>query len=107
MISIIKYLATIGRKGGLAKSPAKSAAAKANGKKGGRPKKAKAKRYSVVNLDVIGQAMEATRLTTNSYKLVSRRVRWNIARANEQEVRINGRMAGWKTVLGMWKHRTG
>ncbi len=36
-----KYLAAIGRRGGKAKSRAKSAAAKANGALGGRPKKPK------------------------------------------------------------------
>lgn len=36
------YLAAIGRRGGARKSIAKSEAAKANGKKGGRPKKSKA-----------------------------------------------------------------
>lgn len=37
--AVAKYLAEIGRKGGASTSPAKRAAAKANGKKGGRPKK--------------------------------------------------------------------
>jgi len=37
--SVTLYLASIGKKGGLVKSPAKSAAARANGLKGGRPKK--------------------------------------------------------------------
>jgi predicted butyrate kinase (DUF1464 family) len=36
---ITKYLATIGRKGGKAKTPAKAAAVRANGCKGGRPRK--------------------------------------------------------------------
>lgn len=36
------YLAAIGRRGGQTKSAAKSAAARANGAKGGRPKKVKA-----------------------------------------------------------------
>jgi hypothetical protein len=36
-----KHLAALGKKGGEAKSPAKTAAAQANGKKGGRPRKAK------------------------------------------------------------------
>lgn len=36
--SVSKYLAEIGRRGGSAKSDAKAAAAKANGKRGGRPK---------------------------------------------------------------------
>jgi hypothetical protein len=35
------YLAAIGRRGGVKTSAAKSEAAKANGKKGGRPKKTK------------------------------------------------------------------
>jgi general stress protein YciG len=42
-LEIKQYLATIGRKGGqiggLSRSPAKLAAVKLNGKKGGRPKK--------------------------------------------------------------------
>jgi hypothetical protein len=37
--AISTYLASIGRKGGEAKTPAKRRASKANGKKGGRPKK--------------------------------------------------------------------
>lgn len=41
MNSVTQYLASIGRKGGKAKTSAKSAAAKANGKLGGRPKKPK------------------------------------------------------------------
>lgn len=41
-----QYLAEIGAKGGKAKSKAKVKAAKANGKKGGRPKTKKAKRLS-------------------------------------------------------------
>lgn len=36
--SVTEYLATIGAKGGKAKSKAKAKAAAANGKKGGRPK---------------------------------------------------------------------
>lgn len=39
MSAITKYLASIGAKGGKATSKAKSKAAKANGKLGGRPKK--------------------------------------------------------------------
>lgn len=43
--SVREYLAAIGRKGGKlggkARTPAKSEAAKANGKKGGRPRKSK------------------------------------------------------------------
>jgi len=38
---ISDYLAKIGRKGGKAKSDAKVEASRENGKKGGRPKKAK------------------------------------------------------------------
>ncbi len=38
-MNIKQYLASIGAKGGKAKSKAKSAAAIANGKKGGRPRK--------------------------------------------------------------------
>lgn len=38
---ILAYLAGIGKKGGKATSAAKSAAARANGKKGGRPPKPK------------------------------------------------------------------
>jgi general stress protein YciG len=38
------YLATIGRKGGEATTPAKQAASRANGKRGGRPKKVKKER---------------------------------------------------------------
>ena len=37
-VNVSKYLSSIGRKGGKAKSRAKSAAAKANGRLGGRPK---------------------------------------------------------------------
>jgi hypothetical protein len=37
--SVKRYLASIGTKGGKAKSEAKAAAAKANGAKGGRPRK--------------------------------------------------------------------
>jgi hypothetical protein len=37
--SITEYLASIGAKGGKVKSTAKSASARKNGKKGGRPKK--------------------------------------------------------------------
>jgi hypothetical protein len=37
------YLATIGRKGGESKSEAKSAASRANGKLGGRPRKKRAR----------------------------------------------------------------
>lgn len=40
-MNIAKYLSEIGRKGGQAKSCAKLAAARANGKLGGRPKKPK------------------------------------------------------------------
>jgi DNA invertase Pin-like site-specific DNA recombinase len=40
-MNITKYLSEIGRKGGKAKSRAKLAAARANGKLGGRPKKPK------------------------------------------------------------------
>lgn len=39
--AISKYLAAIGRQGGQSKSQAKLAAVRANGKKGGRPKKKK------------------------------------------------------------------
>lgn len=39
MNSVTKYLASIGAKGGKAKSKAKAKAARANGKLGGRPKK--------------------------------------------------------------------
>ena len=39
MSKIKKYLASIGAKGGKSTSEAKAAAAKANGKKGGRPRK--------------------------------------------------------------------
>ena len=35
--AVKKYLAAIGRKGGKSASPAKQAAARANGRKGGRP----------------------------------------------------------------------
>ena len=38
MNQITKYLAAIGRRGGQAKTAAKSAAARLNGKRGGRPK---------------------------------------------------------------------
>jgi len=38
MIAVSKYLAAIGRRGGQAKTAAKSAAARLNGKRGGRPK---------------------------------------------------------------------
>jgi general stress protein YciG len=41
MNAVQKYLAEIGRKGGSASTPAKSEAARLNGKKGGRPKKKK------------------------------------------------------------------
>lgn len=41
MNTVKQYLASIGRKGGKAKTSAKSAAAIANGKLGGRPKKPK------------------------------------------------------------------
>ena len=37
-----RWMQTLGRKGGSAKTPAKSAAARQNGKKGGRPKKSAA-----------------------------------------------------------------
>jgi hypothetical protein len=37
--TIKKYLATIGRKGGVSASKAKADAARENGKRGGRPKK--------------------------------------------------------------------
>lgn len=37
--SVTEYLAKIGKRGGKAKTAAKSAAAQANGKKGGRPRK--------------------------------------------------------------------
>lgn len=37
--NISQYLAAIGRKGGLAKSAAKTAAVRANARKGGRPRK--------------------------------------------------------------------
>jgi len=40
-MNVKQYLAGIGRKGGQAKSRAKLAAARANGKLGGRPKKPK------------------------------------------------------------------
>ena len=40
-VNVSKYLSSIGRKGGQAKSRAKLAAARANGKLGGRPKKPK------------------------------------------------------------------
>jgi len=39
--AVTKYLASIGARGGKAKSAAKSEAARENGKKGGRPKKPK------------------------------------------------------------------
>jgi hypothetical protein len=42
MSQITKYLSRIAAKGGHSKSPAKVAAARENGKKGGRPKKAAA-----------------------------------------------------------------
>ena len=38
MIAVSKYLAAIGRRGGKAKGGAKAAAARLNGKRGGRPK---------------------------------------------------------------------
>jgi len=38
MSAVSKYLAAIGRRGGQAKTAAKSAAARLNGKRGGRPK---------------------------------------------------------------------
>lgn len=41
MASLKEHLAEIGRKGGSAKTPAKRAASAENGKKGGRPKKAR------------------------------------------------------------------
>jgi hypothetical protein len=41
--AVKKYLAEIGKKGGSAKSKAKAEAARANGKKGGRPRKEGAK----------------------------------------------------------------
>jgi hypothetical protein len=37
--AVAAYLAKIGRKGGKAKTPEKQVASRANGKKGGRPKK--------------------------------------------------------------------
>jgi hypothetical protein len=40
-MNVSQYLASIGSKGGKAKSRAKLAAARANGKLGGRPKKTK------------------------------------------------------------------
>jgi len=48
-VNVKQYLASIGAKGGKAKTPAKSAAAIANGKLGGRPKKPKrtARRHNV------------------------------------------------------------
>ena len=50
MNSVTQYLASIGRKGGKAKTSAKSAAAIANGKLGGRPKSKKrvARRHNIV-----------------------------------------------------------
>lgn len=39
--SVSEYLASIGAKGGASKSAAKLAAVRANGKKGGRPRKKK------------------------------------------------------------------
>jgi hypothetical protein len=39
MKAITKYLSAIGRRGGASKSAAKRAAAQANGRKGGRPRK--------------------------------------------------------------------
>jgi hypothetical protein len=39
--TVSEYLASIGAKGGKAKSAAKKSASRANGKKGGRPKKEK------------------------------------------------------------------
>jgi hypothetical protein len=44
--SIRQYLAAIGSKGGQVKSPAKAAASQANGRKGGRPRKAKGRKGS-------------------------------------------------------------
>jgi hypothetical protein len=41
--AVQKYLARIGKKGGEATTEAKAAAARKNGKLGGRPRKAKAK----------------------------------------------------------------
>ena len=41
-----KYLAAIGRRGGKAKTAAKSAAARLNGKRGGRPKKPSARTFN-------------------------------------------------------------
>jgi len=41
MNSIKKYLSAIGKRGGSAKSNAKAEASRANGKKGGRPKRKK------------------------------------------------------------------
>lgn len=39
--TIRQYLASLGRKGGSVKSKAKAAASRANGRKGGRPRKVK------------------------------------------------------------------
>ena len=51
-VNVKQYLANIGAKGGKAKSRAKLAAARANGKLGGRPKKTKraARRHNGTNV---------------------------------------------------------
>lgn len=63
MNEISKYLAAIGRRGGKAKSAAKTEAARANAKRGGwpkgRPRKPKARR---LRLNVKDQATENTKL---------------------------------------------
>jgi hypothetical protein len=48
-MTIKEYLATIGRKGGAAKSAAKTAAVRANGKLGGRPRKHPKTRFPTPN----------------------------------------------------------
>ena len=55
-MNVSQYLASIGARGGKSKSRAKSAAAKSNGKLGGRPKKKKriARRQNAETLPAVG-----------------------------------------------------